>query len=876
MSGCVPSSQCRGSVDDADTASTESLQYLFARCCHGIKQVDADEGDLRLRPDSPYDEAGPRFSPVTPDDEQRRAAIKANSRFCDVHAEAKVPAVVTPRDRSAGSSSEESVDFSAEFAAEVRKAEEAGKGGTPKEENTFGNNSSAVAEDKVEKTPEQAALDVEILRQEQRLLKWKLARKKRERMIPSLQRATEVGEDDPAILAYDSADDEKEANTEKMPAAKEEMDEKDDGRSIGASTADWSQADVVASAFPEKKAEEETADVDLVAAKQAVADHSATVEEAEPIVKDRKAKMASVRRAFGLQEPALEDEAVASAAKIMEDLQGLNSSASGAGDGGDDAKAPDAGVPAEAKETDCGEEPKANKAGEDDDAAAALEPAVGEDHSEAPSLERATSYIIESIVTNFSYCDSEPVNGDDADKPLSKADEDVDGTEEDAAEDAKEEDANEGDEGEKEASDSDDAKEDAQPFPGKKKGLFKRAFGKKTRRVSSKGDEAAVEADEKAVADSMSNDEIVPAGEVEEDRGEVLNASDESSTAEKVPVASESSSGDAALNDGKALLLGKPVQAKKPKKKSFLKRAFGKSKLSSKGDLEGVVNESSDDSASDDDDFACGVDLNVTLTGDVEVLAPSQRKLLDCPLSPIPKSPSRRLLDVERNRSNGTVSMTTTDESAGTVDHAAATPPSRSSVSGQSLPPTPPTPTKIGESWDVSFLFGLSSPPSPSESIIGATPVKVETPDAAAVSRQESGVNETFECELQGESAVDIRMEVGVEDEPRPPPKVNRKLSFSAADNLGASPFQPQAVDVATVYRDEKGGGGRASTTEDEVQLATAKLRAFDIAKEARKGRKMSLKKKPFAKKGLADADANNVTHATADLTGDVSMLCGL
>jgi len=191
--------------------------------------------------------------------------------------------------------------------------------------------------------------------------------------------------------------------------------------------------------------------------------------------------------------------------------------------------------------------------------------------------------------------------------------------------------------------------------------------------------------------------------------------------------------------------------------------------------------------------------------------------------------------------------------------------------------------------------------------------VSKEEKSPVAAPRSE-GVDESlaYECMYQQDtSAVNIKMEVGdagndagakesagSKQDPtnnsllHTPPRVDRKLNFDNDDfssSLCKVSFRSRAVDVTTVYKGEK-----EEVVEDKIHLAKAKQRAFDIARRVRSGdapkkevqkkdvkakkqkNLSSLRKNLFGKNSHSDdvKDANDATHATADVTNEASMLC--
>ena len=93
--------------DDTDDHSVGSIQFLFAKCCTSTKNVhdDTETGDLRLRPDSPYDEAD--VNVVTPTANATTKAANARGDY----------------DSIISVSSDDTIDFAAEFAATVKQEE---------------------------------------------------------------------------------------------------------------------------------------------------------------------------------------------------------------------------------------------------------------------------------------------------------------------------------------------------------------------------------------------------------------------------------------------------------------------------------------------------------------------------------------------------------------------------------------------------------------------------------------------------------------------------------------------------------------------------------------------------------------------------------
>lgn len=342
--------------------------------------------------------------------------------------------------------------------------------------------------------------------------------------------------------------------------------------------------------------------------------------------------------------------------------------------------------------------------------------------------------------------------------------------------------------------------------------------------------------------------------------------------------------------DRSATLEGPSAKPQPVKKKGFLKRAFSKSKRSSVRKGHGASGE--DDAAppiteaavdNDDATYVVDIDFDVRSTA-VSVRAPSSKKeqyLFDCALSPIRPAPTAATgtpplgKKVDRTRSGGsnndaTASCSLTDESHDMME----TPQFDRSVQ----PKTPPTPTKIGESWNVgSLLFG-DSPPSPAASILGSTPFVEEhrssTFSAIALQRSDgSSVVErvVFECRLgdidsTGKECVDIsmeRVEQKIKDRQalQAPPPVNRRLDFDNALNDSSTPVHQEHHCCGS--SEVKRG------LDAEVELAMAKQQAFDIVRSESKLQqkiRRSNSRQSFMR-GISTKNALDTTAATADLT---------
>lgn len=233
-----------------------------------------------------------------------------------------------------------------------------------------------------------------------------------------------------------------------------------------------------------------------------------------------------------------------------------------------------------------------------------------------------------------------------------------------------------------------------------------------------------------------------------------------------------------------------------------------------------------------------------SVTGEVEFASSKAKELFLCKLSPIRSAkdgldPAK--LEV-RSGSCATESLSMTDESISLNVTGSSTPLSKRSVN--ILPATPPTPTRNGESWNItqSFLFGAACPPSPSASILGRLPLK-----------RDNSVSETIECQLDntytGEEAVSVSVELmvtGHENDssekgsvenvelPQMPPPVNRKLEYDMDDigfgeSICRTPFQSRPIEIATSSRPPP----RKLSARDEVEIgrefSSAKLSAFSI-----------------------------------------------
>ena len=164
------------------------------------------------------------------------------------------------------------------------------------------------------------------------------------------------------------------------------------------------------------------------------------------------------------------------------------------------------------------------------------------------------------------------------------------------------------------------------------------------------------------------------------------------------------------------------------------------------------------------------LDLDVTPTGDIEVQRPSKKGLFNCSLSPVSTKTPIQLeggVDVTRTGSNNDATTASCSMSSNDMPFDITPPTVRF---GLPKTKTPPMPTKNGESWNVSsFLFGITDPPSPSASIIGATPA-ASTPlsDGERMSpssclREDLDEPLMVECRLNasGKMSVNISMENG-------------------------------------------------------------------------------------------------------------------
>ena len=338
----------------------------------------------------------------------------------------------------------------------------------------------------------------------------------------------------------------------------------------------------------------------------------------------------------------------------------------------------------------------------------------------------------------------------------------------------------------------------------------------------------------------------------------------------------------------------------KKKKKGILKRAFKKSKddnevliAKDQDEASAAVAKKEDSTAKGHEEDLTAIDLDVTPTGDIEVQTPSKKGLFNCSLSPIsaktPPPPSDDKLedgiDVTRTASNNDATTASCSMSSNDMPFDITPPTVRFG-----LPKTPPTPTKNGESWNVSsFLFGITDPPSPSASIIGATPVAASTPisdeermSPSSSPREDLDEPLIVECRLNssGKMSVNISMERIVTDSDdehpkedrsqlQPPPPVNRKLEQSFNDSLCVDPFQSRA-DITTVYIDDR------EYDEDVIDFARAKKNAFDIVRRSRS----NLFMKGPLKGGLSSSsEVKRAQHyvdntlATVDITNDASMM---
>ena len=229
-----------------------------------------------------------------------------------------------------------------------------------------------------------------------------------------------------------------------------------------------------------------------------------------------------------------------------------------------------------------------------------------------------------------------------------------------------------------------------------------------------------------------------------------------------------------------------------------------------------------------------------SVTGEVEFASSKAKELFLCELSPI-RSAKDGLdppkLEV-RSGSGATESLSMTDESISLNVTGSTTPPSKRSA--DILPATPPTPTRNGETWNItqSFLFGAASPPSPTASILGRLPLK----------RYDS-VSETIECRLDntsaGEDAVSVSVGLKVVGHgkgnaenielPQMPPPVQRRLEYDMdeigfRESLCRTPFQSRPIEIATSPGTPP---PRKMSARDEIEIgrefSSAKLNAFSI-----------------------------------------------
>lgn len=233
------------------------------------------------------------------------------------------------------------------------------------------------------------------------------------------------------------------------------------------------------------------------------------------------------------------------------------------------------------------------------------------------------------------------------------------------------------------------------------------------------------------------------------------------------------------------------------------------------------------------------------VTGEVEIASSKSMDLFLCKLSPIRSAkggldPAR--LQV-RSGSGATESLSMTDESNSLHVTGTSTPLSKRSA--DILPATPPTPTKNGETWNIteSFLFGAANPPSPSASILGSIPLE-----------RDNSVSETIECRLDststGEEGVSVSVELkmvgqGIDSSekesvqnnelpqfPQLPPRVNRKLEYDmdGIESICRTSFQSRPIENATSPRTPP---PRKLSVKDEIEmgkeLSSAKLSAFSI-----------------------------------------------
>lgn len=308
-------------------------------------------------------------------------------------------------------------------------------------------------------------------------------------------------------------------------------------------------------------------------------------------------------------------------------------------------------------------------------------------------------------------------------------------------------------------------------------------------------------------------------------------------------------------------------------------------------------------------------DLDITPTG-VELRRACALALMSNTTSPLDDNQidCRSLgsgVYVSRTGSKNDATVSCTDDSHETMTYENVTPPSR--LSG--LPKTVPSPTKIGEGWNVgSFLFGTIDQPSPSASIFGSTPISngEEKARTASVQKCGEGIDDTlmFECRLKhtlsGKDTVNISMEretldyargeYCVQSSPRQeqfqtPPLVNRQLNFDAW----------ATEDVTTVYRDDdstslspvgdvsiKNNSKTNNAMEmDEMELAQVKQCALDIMKRSRSigasddmsssGRNNEIKRGISQNSAfeieVQDTRNADLTIATADMTNEASML---
>ena len=356
-------------------------------------------------------------------------------------------------------------------------------------------------------------------------------------------------------------------------------------------------------------------------------------------------------------------------------------------------------------------------------------------------------------------------------------------------------------------------------------------------------DDSSSASNEKGGASSTSPDDFetdvsAPSKVLESEEGESVEADRKGNSDDLTTTAKKS------ILDKKSL----PSRIKKPR---FLRKSSSKNAdkipLLDESMRAAVERHNSDEpSVSSIEKLVKSMEVDVSpVTGEVEISSSKSMDLFLCKLSPIRSSkggldPAR--LQV-RSGSGATESLSMTDESNSLHVTGTSTPLSKRSA--DILPATPPTPTKNGETWNIteSFLFGAASPPSPSASILGSIPLE-----------RDNSVSETIECRLDststGEEGVSVSVELkmvgqGIDSSekesaqnnelpqfPQLPPRVNRKLEYDmdGIESICRTSFQSRPIGNATSPRTPP---PRKLSIKDEIEmgkeLSSAKLSAFSI-----------------------------------------------